>query len=242
MTEIEHLYTVLGGRFIAPITDIQRKLDKIKAFVLDWDGVFNNGHKTTTSGSGFSEVDSMGLNLLRFAYYRKNKEQPVTAILSGEKNDTAFYYSEREGLKYSFSKIPHKIKALEFLCKQENLKPEEVAYFFDDVLDVPLAEKCGLRMMVNQKVNPLFVNYCKKNHLVDYLTSSPGGQFAVREATELLIGLYGEFDNIIDGRKNNTEEYQSYIKSRREVKTQFFTLLDDQISRLEKQPLGFKAQ
>lgn len=229
MTELENLYGVLGGRFVTPAIEIKNKLQKIKAFVFDWDGVFNNGEKHSGGGSNFSEVDSMGQNLLRFSYYLKNRSLPVTAILSGEKNDPAFYFSERECLNYSLFKIPHKLAALEFLCEKEKLEPSEVAYFFDDVLDIPIAEKCGLRLMVNQKANPLFVNYCIKNGLVDYLSASAGGSFAVRETTELLIGLNGNFDEVMTGRKNNSAEYQAYIQKRRKVKPDFYTLADDKI-------------
>jgi 3-deoxy-D-manno-octulosonate 8-phosphate phosphatase (KDO 8-P phosphatase) len=229
MTEIENLYNVLGGRFITPCKEIQRKLENIKAFVFDWDGVFNNGQKISSVGSGFSEVDSMGTNLLRFSYFLKNNEMPVTAILSGEKNETAFYFAEREGFSYSFYKVPHKMEALNYLCKKESLTAENVAYFYDDVLDVPLAEVCGLRIMVNQKVNPLFLNYCKKNNLVDYLTASQGGQFAVREATELLIGLNGNFDEVINDRKNNSTVYQDYIQKRKKIIPELFSMIDGSI-------------
>jgi 3-deoxy-D-manno-octulosonate 8-phosphate phosphatase (KDO 8-P phosphatase) len=232
MTEIENLFSVLGGRFITPVTEIQNKLEHIKAFVFDWDGVFNNGQKTSSGGSAFSEVDSMGTNLLRFSWFLKNGSLPYTAVLSGEKNETAFYFSQREGLHASFFKVPHKLEALKFICEKENLKPEEIAYFFDDVLDVPLAEVCGLRLLINQKANPLFINYCKKNNLVDYLTASPGGQFAVREATELLMGLHGNFDEVINGRKNNSETYQDYIQQRRQMVPDFFTLHDGGIEKV----------
>lgn len=229
MTELENLYGVTGGKFITPAQDITNRLQKIKAFVFDWDGVFNNGEKQLTGGSTFSEVDSMGQNLLRFSYYLKQGKLPVTAIISGEKNDTAFYFSERECLNYSLFKVPHKLAALEFLCEREQLSPGEVAYFFDDVLDIPLAERCGLRLMVNQKANPLFAQYCIKNRLVDYLSASAGGAFAVREMTELLIGLNGNYTEVIEGRKNNSPEYQAYIQNRRNVKPEFFTLAENQI-------------
>jgi 3-deoxy-D-manno-octulosonate 8-phosphate phosphatase (KDO 8-P phosphatase) len=233
MTEIENLYSVLGGRFISPASDIKSRLQQVKAFVFDWDGVFNNGEKTSAEGSTFSEVDSMGLNLLRFSYFLKNGSLPVTLILSGEKNETAFHFSERECFKYSFFKIPHKIEALNFLCKAENIQPSQVAYFFDDVLDIPIAEKCGLRVQVNQKINPLFTRYCIKNKLVDYLTASSGGQHAVREACELLISLNDNYDEVIEGRKNNSHVYQDYITCRRQVKPKYYTLRNSTIERAQ---------
>ena len=120
-----------------------------------------------------------------------------------------------------------------FICKKENITPNQVAYFFDDVLDLSVAEVCGLRILVNRKENPLFVNYCLKNNLVDYLTASQGGQFAVREASELLIALNGNFDAIITGRKNYLKDYATYIKDRKEIKTQFYTLVENKIEPVE---------
>lgn len=224
MTELENLYGVIGGRFITPANEIQDRLHKIKAFVFDWDGVFNNGQKTNSGGSCFSEVDSMGTNLLRFSHYLKHSAMPLTAVISGEKNETAFYFSKRECFRYSYFKVPHKLEALKSLCETEKLKPEEVAYFFDDVLDIPIAEVCGIRVMVNHKINPLLINYFKKHKLVDYLTSGSGSQYAVREACELLMGLNGNFDDVITGRKDNSKQYQDYIETRRTIPTDFFTM------------------
>lgn len=230
MTELENLYGVLGGRFITPAPEIKRKLQHIKAFVFDWDGVFNNGEKQTGGGSLFSEVDSMGTNLLRFSYYLQHNTLPLTAIISGEKNNSAFFFSERECLHYSFFKISHKLRALEFLCEKEKIEPLQIAYFFDDVLDIPIAEQCGLRMLVNQKANPLFSNYCVKNKLVDYLSASAGGSFAVREMTELLIGLNGNYDDVLSARKNYSSDYQSYMQDRKKIKPDFYTLSENTIT------------
>jgi 3-deoxy-D-manno-octulosonate 8-phosphate phosphatase (KDO 8-P phosphatase) len=233
MTELESIFNVLGGRFITPSQEIQERLQNIKAFVFDWDGVFNNGQKNNAGGSCFSEVDSMGTNLLRFSHYLKNDALPLTAVISGERNETAFYFSQRECFHYSFYKVPHKLEALKLLCEKEKLEPNQIAYFFDDVLDVPIAEICGVRIMINHKANPLFINYCKKNKLVDYLTSGSGGQFAVREACELLMGLRGNFEEVITGRKNNSAQYEAYIKKRRASQPVFYTWSAEKIVKLD---------
>lgn len=239
MTAPEDIYSAIGGTFITPAAEIKKKLAGIKAYVLDWDGVFNNGQKVSTGGSTFSEVDSMGLNLLRFSHYLIHKQLPLCAIISGEKNETAFYFSERECLHYSFSKIAHKAEALKFLCEKENIKPNEIAYFFDDVLDLPIAEVCGIRVQVNQRSNPAFIQYCVKNKMVDYLTGAAGGQFAVREGAELLTFLNGSFDEVISGRKNNAPVYQDYIQLRRSVKPEFFSLREGKIESLGSSGIGY---
>ena len=228
--EIEKYYTNLGGTFVTPLHQIKIKLQNIKAILFDWDGVFNNGTKSANGGSNFSEVDSMGTNLLRYSHFLKTKQLPITGVISGEKNETALYFCKRERFNYSFFKVANKMLALNFICENNNIKPHEVAYFFDDVLDLSVAELCGIRIQINQKSNPLFINYCIKNKLVDYLTASSGGNFAVREATELLMGINDTFDKVIADRKSTTAEYKTYIEKRNTVETTFYTVIDNQIS------------
>lgn len=231
MNEIEDLYTKLGGTFVTQFVTMAQKLEGVRAFLFDWDGVFNSGQKSTNGGSNFSEVDSMGTNLLRYSHFLKHGAMPITGVISGEKNEAAFYFCERECFTYSFFKIANKSEALKFICKAENIAPQNVAYFFDDVLDIPVAEQCGLRMMVNQKANPLFVNYCIKNKLVDYLSASAGGQYAVRECSELLIGLNGNYNEVIENRKNYSVSYKTYITQRRAVSTEIYTMKENGIER-----------
>lgn len=234
MTEIERTYLALGAKFIAPFEEIKTKLQTIKAVIYDWDGVFNDGSKTANGSSNFSEVDSMGTNLLRYSFYLKNGKLPLSAIISGEKNETAFYFSKRECFHYSvFKASNNKLEALNIICEEEKIKPSEVLYVFDDVLDLSIAEISGVRILVNQKVNPLFVDYCAKKKLADYLTASSGGSFAVREATELLIELNGNYNEVITNRRNNADTYKAYLEKRREVDTQYYTFTDGKFGQVD---------
>ena len=58
MNTITDIYTSIGGNFITNEALMQEKLKSIKAFVFDWDGVFNNGEKSGGGSSNFNEVDS----------------------------------------------------------------------------------------------------------------------------------------------------------------------------------------
>ena len=64
----------MGAEFVISAEEIAQKFSQIKAFVFDWDGVFNTGEKNGGGSSSFNEIDSMGTNLLRFSYYLKNKQ------------------------------------------------------------------------------------------------------------------------------------------------------------------------
>lgn len=232
MQDIIRKFSDLGGSFITNPEDLRKKLDGIKAFIFDWDGVFNNGQKIAGSGSPFSEVDSMGTNLLRFSHYLKTGQLPISAIISGEKNDSAISLSERECFHYSFFKTPHKIEALEFICKKQNISPSEVAYVFDDVLDLSIAKVCGLSILVRHQSNVLFEDYCRKHTLADYITASDGSHYAVRESCELLIGLNGNFDETISNRADYSRSYTTYLQLRKTVKTELFSVKDGAIQAL----------
>lgn len=232
MQDIIRKFSELGGSFITAPDDLTKKLLGIKAFVFDWDGVFNNGQKILGSGSPFSEVDSMGTNLLRFSHYLKNGQLPISAIISGEKNDSAISFSERECFHYSFFKTPHKIEALEMICKQHMLQTTEVAYVFDDVLDISIAKVCGLRILVRHTANVLFEDYCRKNQLADYITASDGNHYAVREICELLMGLNNNFDACISHRGDYSATYNDYLLLRRAIKTEMYSVKDGTIQSL----------
>lgn len=231
MKEIERIFGQMGGTFVSPVEEIAERLKNIRALVFDWDGVFNNGTKDAEGSSNFSEVDSMGTNLLRYSLYLRDRTLPLSVVISGEKNAAAFYFCKRECFNYSFYSIKNKTEALDVICAAEKITPQQIAFFFDDVLDLPIAAVCGLRMMVNQKVNPQFKNYCVQNKLVDYLTAASGGQFAVRESTELLIGLNGNFKEVIASRSNYSENYQAYITQRKTQQPEFFTYLNERIQK-----------
>jgi 3-deoxy-D-manno-octulosonate 8-phosphate phosphatase (KDO 8-P phosphatase) len=229
MSEIKSIFENIGGQFCTPFNQLSERLAGVKAFIYDWDGVFNNAVKNENKSSNFNEADSMGTNMLRFSHYLKKQELPKTAIISGEKNEFAFYFSEREHFDACYYKVPNKIIALDHFCALHQINREEVCYTFDDVLDLSIAAVCGVRMMINRKANPLFKNYIIKNKLADYITAAESGNFAVRECSELLMGLNQNYDACLDERKDFTPIYRSYIEARQTLPTAFFTIENERV-------------
>jgi len=227
--QIQTVFTNIGGEFIFSPEDIATKLKKIKAFVFDWDGVFNNGTKDQNGTSIFSEVDSMGTNLLRFSNYLTQGQMPYTAVISGEHNSAAFSFTRRECFNACYYKVANKIEALDHFSKQFNLTPEEIAFVFDDVLDLSVANKVGIRIFIKRKANPLFNQYVINNRLADYVTGAESGNFAVRETCELLMGLKGVYNQVITERMEYSNSYSDYITKRRDGNTKYFTPIDGNI-------------
>lgn len=219
----EKLFDFFKGKFITPFNELQQKMQHIKAFVFDWDGVFNNGHKSYDGCSTFSEIDALGITMMRFSYYLQHGKHAPVAIITGEQNKASFFFAQREHYNNIFYRIKHKETALHFFCEQYNLQPSEILFVFDDVLDLSASAIAGVRIMVQHSSNLLFTDYAVRKNLVDYITANNGNDGALREATELYLFANNNFDETIQQRIAFSEQYQSFIAQRNEIVTNFYT-------------------
>jgi 3-deoxy-D-manno-octulosonate 8-phosphate phosphatase (KDO 8-P phosphatase) len=215
LNSTEQIFTQLGGIFCRPFAEIEFKLNSIRAFIFDWDGVFNDGMKSAVGGSPFSEVDAMGTNMLRFGYFLKNQSVPKVAILTGEENPAAAFLGNRECFHGIYFKSTDKRLAFRHFLSEQQLKAEEVAFVFDDVLDLAVAEQCGLRFQVRHAGAPLLQKYSKDKHIADYITATE--THAVREVCELILGIFGRYNDAIYHRSQFDETYQKYLTARNQV-------------------------
>lgn len=223
MNTIEKTFTNLGGQFCTEAATLKKKLSSVKAFIFDWDGVFNDGVKNENGSSTFNEPDSMGINMLRFNTWLLRKQLPLSIIISGERNSFSFQFANRERFHAVYFKAANKKQALDHLLTQHKLSLEEIAFVYDDILDLSLAQICGVRILINRTANPLFKNYVIENKLADYITANCSGNFPLREACELMIGLSGDYNTTIKHRIDFSESYQHYLNERQKVSTGFFT-------------------
>ncbi|QIP16892.1 phosphatase [Spirosoma aureum] len=225
MTELEQTFTALGGQFVTSADALTEKLKAIRAIVFDWDGVFNDGIKTEAGSSSFSEVDSMGTNLLRFGFWLHHGGQlPAVAIVTGVTNNLADALVGREHFHACYSQAKNKVEVLAHFLDQHNLQPKDVAFFFDDALDLSVAEVAGVRIMVRRKANPLFTKYVIQHGYADYVTGCQSGQFAVREGCELMLGLLGQFDTVMAERLRYRPVYDQYYQQRQAIEPDYWTV------------------
>ena len=220
--DIKQNFERAGGEFISPLSVFTEVLPKIKAFIFDWDGVFNSGFKQDNAGSPFSEPSSMGLNMLRFSGYLKGGGIPKVFIITGENNLPAIKLAQREHFAAAYLSVRNKLQALEHIEKEFGVVRNEVAFAFDDILDLGLAKEAALRFQVNRKSNPLMDAFVKSEKLVDYKTASEGQEHAVREICELIIGLNGNYNHTVNDRMSFSTEYQTYLNLRNSKKSLFF--------------------
>jgi 3-deoxy-D-manno-octulosonate 8-phosphate phosphatase (KDO 8-P phosphatase) len=229
-TDFQQIKGLFKGDFLVDPAVIYDKLSKVKAYVFDWDGVFNMGEKNENGSSPYNEVDSMGINMFRFNHYIRTGQNPIVAVVTGERNASAFALAQREHFHSVYYKIKHKADALAHLCDAHSIQSSEVAFFFDDVLDLSVSAICGLRIMIGHDCNPMFLNLVKENNFADYITHCNGQNGAIREASELLMGLTGRYDETIMQRVHLTDQYAAYLERRNNPDAKFYTSIDSKIT------------
>ncbi len=216
---IEEPFTDLGADFLLSAAEIGDRLETVRAFVLDWDGVFNVGGKGEDAPSTFTEPDSMGTNLLRYAFWRQRGNLPVCAIVSGADNPTAKFFGQRERFDAVFCGFTDKGRAFDVLCEKFALQRTQIAWVFDDVNDLSAARDCALRFMIRRDSSPLMREFVATNGLADYITAAPANAYPVREIAELLIGLLKGFPDVFESRLRFDDRYRTYFAARQRIDT-----------------------
>jgi 3-deoxy-D-manno-octulosonate 8-phosphate phosphatase (KDO 8-P phosphatase) len=220
---IEEIFVEAGGSFLNSYSSFVTRATRIKAILFDWDGVFNGGVKGEGIASHFTETDSMGLNMLRLGYWLSNKKIPLMGIITGQNNKSAIQLAQREHFHTVYSGFLNKELAFKHFLKENDLEASQVAFVFDDVLDISVADLCGLRCYVKNNSSPLFDKFIFENQLADYITANKGSNYAVREVCELMIGVMGNYNETIKERIAYSETYQQYFSERNAIETSFYS-------------------
>ena len=214
-----HPYLEAGASLFCTHSDLIKKLSKIRLFLFDWDGVFNNGSKMGSQGSSFSEVDSMGTNLLRFGFYRQSGKMPLMGILSGASNELGNSFAEREHFNLAMLNFKNKDDALNVIISDYKVAEEEIAFFFDDVLDLSVAARVGFRVFLGSKHSPSLNNYVQNHGLVDLIPRATGGEHGVREACDFMLEVIGQYTTVLTDRLSFSSQYAQYWNERQAIVT-----------------------
>jgi 3-deoxy-D-manno-octulosonate 8-phosphate phosphatase (KDO 8-P phosphatase) len=154
---------------------------------------------------------------------------PVAAVISGEINPSARQFVLREHFDCLYAGVKNKRAAVDHLCSQFGLEPAAVACVYDDVNDLAMADTCGLRVMIRRPSSPLFAAFARSHALCDYISGSRADRCAVREVSELLLGLLGLFEQVVGSRTAFDSSYREYFDGRQGISSRFYGQADDEI-------------
>ena len=198
-------------------------MKNIKAWIFDWDGIFNDGHKGHDGSNTFCERDSMATNMMRFAHYLRHDEIPFTAIVTGATNPTPKFFAKREHFNNIVPGALYKRDVVQILLNEWGIAPHEAAFVFDDVLDLNVAEIVGLRLQVRYQSSPYLNGFIDEHKLADISTSLSGRDQAVRILLEYCISSLGLINETTLARMHVNETYQTYFNKRQSIETKIST-------------------
>lgn len=175
-----------------------QKAKQIKVLLTDVDGVmtdstisfFTDNEGVTHEIKHFESLDGMGLMYLTTCGIR-------TGIISRGSSNTLEYWAKILGMEFLFYNTSVKQKALEFLQKEYNIQPEEVAFIGDDLIDLGVLEKVGLPLAVQNSIPEV-------KELALYTSSRSGGKAAVRDIAEQILKARGEWEKIVQANKDGS--------------------------------------
>ncbi len=167
---IETLYGPVSRQFLAQTSSLQ-------LLICDIDGVFsdgriymgNNGEELKT----FHTRDGFGVKALLNAGIE-------IAVITGRESQIVSNRMTALGVTHIYQGQDNKLLAFNMLLDKLKLRPDQVAYIGDDVIDLPVMRECGLGIAVAD-AHPLV----RKE--ADYITSIRGGFGAVRELADLIL-------------------------------------------------------
>jgi 3-deoxy-D-manno-octulosonate 8-phosphate phosphatase (KDO 8-P phosphatase) len=171
------LVKVMKKQKVSLSPKLRKKLKKIKIFATDVDGVLTDG-RIFLDASGewrrfFHLRDGMGLKLIQKAGIK-------TAIITTSKSQDIQLRAQKLGIDYFFEGIDDKTKALEELIKKSKVKPDEILFIGDDVIDLPVLKNVGVSVAVHDAEQSVLAT-------CDAVTSKKGGQGAVREVCNWVL-------------------------------------------------------
>ena len=160
---------------------LKDKIKKVKLLILDVDGVLTNGEIIVTDLGQeikiFHVQDGFGLVIFRKAGLK-------TAIISARASKAVAVRAKDLGIDQVYLNARSKLQAYAKILKDLKLKDENVCFVADDLPDLALMQRVGVKMTV-----PNARPEIKK--IAHHVTKNEGGRGAVREVVELILKTQG---------------------------------------------------
>jgi 3-deoxy-D-manno-octulosonate 8-phosphate phosphatase (KDO 8-P phosphatase) len=161
--------------------DIDQRASAVRMIVFDVDGVLTDGSLFYDNHGeeykAFNSRDGHGIKMLRASGVE-------TGIITGRTSQIVLHRARNLGIGHIHQGAEDKLVALQHLLKEVGLSPEQIAYMGDDVVDLPVMNRCGLAITVPDA--PVEVK--ARSHVI---TVAAAGRGAAREACELIMRAQG---------------------------------------------------
>ena len=156
---------------------------KVRLALFDVDGVLTDG-RLHYSADGeqlkvFHALDGHGLKMLQQAGIQ-------VGVISARSSPALKARLGDLGVRFQYVGVDDKLKVFEELLQQLDISGDQCCFTGDDVIDLPVMQRCGLKLSVQ---NGHFII----RELADWVTPMAGGSGAVRAICDLLLYSQGSY-------------------------------------------------
>ena len=166
---------------------LMQRLFSVQLMIFDVDGVLTDG--TLYYGAagelvkGFNVLDGLGMLWL-------SRSQIRTVILTGRDSAMVTKRATDLGVDMVLQGIADKSEALDTVIEEMAVPARNIGYMGDDVIDIAVMRRVGFAATVPNAATGV----ARHAH---WMSNRPGGQGAVREVCELILGAQGKLEALL---------------------------------------------
>lgn len=166
-----------------PAGTLVKRARRVRLLVLDVDGVLTDGQLFFGARQelfkSFNVKDGYALWAARAAGLR-------VAVISGRSSKAVSRRMADLGITEVHQGVQEKTKVFSALCRRLGVSPLEAAYMGDDLPDLPILHRAGLRLAPLDAAPEV-------RAIAHFVSRNPGGRGAVRNAVEMILTAQGKW-------------------------------------------------
>jgi len=146
-------------------------------------GGFAISSNTMIEAKGFHAHDGTAISLARLGGLK-------TGVITKRISETVALRARDLRLDHVQQGAANKLAVLEEILRKEGLRAEQAAYVGDDIIDLPVMQRCGLAIAVASARDEV-------KRAAHFVTSHRGGDGAVRDAVEFILRAQGSWKRVV---------------------------------------------
>jgi 3-deoxy-D-manno-octulosonate 8-phosphate phosphatase (KDO 8-P phosphatase) len=172
-----------GGIWIFPANAPSPSTNNL-AKMLESKGGYAISSSSMVEAKGFHAHDGTGISLARLSGMK-------CGIVTKRVSETVALRARDLRLEYVYMGQAFKMRAVREIMDKEHLTLDEIAFVGDDIIDLPVMRQCGLSIAVSSAREQV-------KAIAHYITPTPGGHGAARDAVEFILTAKGILDQVIE--------------------------------------------
>jgi 3-deoxy-D-manno-octulosonate 8-phosphate phosphatase (KDO 8-P phosphatase) len=169
------------------MSNLKHRLNKIKAFAFDVDGVFTDGQVYLLPDKEFVRAVNIKDG---YAIQHTIKSGYPVAIISGGASEEVRKRFRNLGVTDIYMKSSNKWEDYEDFRMKYSFEHEEILYMGDDIPDLPVMKRVGFASCPADAAHEI-------REVSSYISDKPGGKGCVRDIVEQVLRLHNNWLNEI---------------------------------------------